>query len=75
MIVHYNVCDHCGNQTQIEDEVVTSGFEFCFYSLELKDSLKGNKFSPKFKSATFCGRDCLIEFLKKYLEPNGRLKL
>ena len=74
MIVHYNVCDHCGQQTQIEDDKEQHGFEFFFYSLELKDSLKGNKFSPKFRSATFCQRECLVEFLKVNLEMNGRLK-
>lgn len=76
VIVHYNVCDHCGQQTQIssDEKDITNGFEFFFYTLDLKESIKGNKYSPKFKCGTFCDRDCLVEFLKANLKPNGRLE-
>lgn len=75
MIVYFNVCNHCGTQTQISEGAEdVQGFEFTFYTFKLKDSIRGQKPWPgKYKSGTFCDVNCLIEFLKNNLDSQGRM--
>jgi hypothetical protein len=76
MIVHFSVCEHCGRQKQISEEVEETGFEFFYYTTDLRDALKNTKsyFQNKFKSGTFCDRSCLIEFIKNNIDDKGKQK-
>lgn len=76
MIVYYNVCDQCGNQHQIDSEQsspefesdLKNGFVFSFNIQSLFATLNDRKFTqPKLQSATFCDKECLIEYLKTNL--------
>ena len=72
MIVHYNVCEQCGNQKQIETEKsspeeesrLSNGFVFSFSIQSLYSVLNNRYGTPKYQNATFCDKDCLIEYLK-----------
>jgi hypothetical protein len=78
MIVHYNVCDQCGNQSQLDtaESESSGGFEFCFMIQDIVASLEHDKFRSKqsMKSVTFCDKECLLEYLKLHLTENGQFK-
>jgi hypothetical protein len=63
MILISNVCDHCGNQSEIKKGDNQIEFQFKWMSLassKLENSYNGNKLTH----VTFCGKDCLIEYMK-----------
>lgn len=72
MIISYNVCEHCGSQTEISNITDDTGFEFHFCTFSLKDSARGQKPWPgKFNVGSFCDRNCLLEYLKANLDEKG----
>lgn len=77
MIVHYNVCDQCGNQTQVDlsEDGENKGFEFSFATQDLVACLEKDRFrTAKMKTGTFCDKDCLLEYLKAHIAENGQIK-
>ena len=71
------VCDHCGCQTQIhldEKGADDKYFEISICIGEMNQVIKGNTFGHKYKSFTFCNKDCMLEYLKANMEMNGKLK-
>ena len=78
MIVSYNVCDHCGAQTEIteaEGSECKDCFEFNYYVVNVVALCKGAKNNfPKWVGFTFCNRDCLIEYLKQNMDNDGTIK-
>jgi len=77
MIVYYNVCDQCGNQNQIDpsEDSDNKGFEFAFSSQDLVACLEKDRFkTTKMRTATFCDRECMLEFLKVNISESGQIK-
>ena len=77
MLVTFLICDFCGTQNQIhtdEKKIDNVGFEFCFYTLCASDALENKRYNPKYNNLTFCGKECLMEFLKKNINNDGMLK-
>lgn len=83
MIINMNVCDNCGNQSEIPpprdktspDEEPEKGFAFHFYTTSLQRMVADNRFSStKYKSGTFCDKECLLQFIKDNLDAYGRMK-
>lgn len=73
MIVFYNVCEHCGKQTQITEDKTdewNKGCEFYFSIVGLSESIKGSKFPGKLTSFTFCDKECVLEYLKVNFEKS-----
>lgn len=73
MIVFYNICDHCSNQTQIEDDKNDYGIEFHFYSYLISTKERRDNWSKR-NVGTFCNKECLLEYLKNNLDNKGKVK-
>ena len=84
MIVHFCVCDRCGTQTIIDKG--TKAFQVVLKSYALSqhgfnDSFGNNWNSTKksllptdqvdFINASFCDRECFLDFLKEKMLHNG----
>jgi hypothetical protein len=65
MIVQYNVCNFCGTQKEIINNTN------CGISITLSVTLLGGKTEWKNHTKTFCDRDCLIEYLRHHITPEG----
>ena len=61
MIVHMNVCDFCGSQTQIQ-----SG-SFCglYANFYIAPTIEKAPWPIKYVEKTFCNKQCLMEFFKE----------
>jgi hypothetical protein len=69
MILSINVCDNCGTQAEIkkgDDQIEFHFKSFSLASMRLDNSYSGNKLI----SCTFCGKDCLLDYLKENLNVN-----
>jgi hypothetical protein len=71
------VCDHCGNQTQVymdEKQHINNCFSISVVVEEMLNAIKGSTYGAKYKSFTFCDRNCFIEFIKNNMDINGKFK-
>lgn len=67
MILSINVCDLCGHEAEIKKGDLQ--IEFHFKTALLSSSrLDPAYYNNKLTSGTFCGKECLLEFLKNYLD-------
>ena len=69
MIVYKNVCDYCANEETITENSIGFGINFSVLSV-YKQAVKGQWHNTDNKM-TFCRRDCLIEWLKDNMRPDG----
>lgn len=65
MIIQTNVCDQCGNATQV------AGEKFCGLHMEIKVVPVAGKTDWKMYIKTFCDKDCLIEYLRSHTTNEG----
>ena len=65
MIVQTNVCEWCGNATEV------TGERFCGLSLDIKVTLVAGKPDWSSHCKTFCDKDCLIEYLRVHVTNEG----
>lgn len=75
MIISINVCDYCGNQTELQSSDSVSDSGICVELTILPACKSKNvRFSPDDKK-TFCDMDCFLEFLKTSFDKHGRKKM
>ena len=63
MIVSYNVCDFCGNQSEI-GKTMCSGINVSWC---VRSAYKADRIT-KYSDGTFCDINCFIEFVKKSIK-------
>ena len=72
MVVYFNVCTSCGNQTEIKEG--DNQFKIEFAIEPLSDVVqKTTRFRSNLEDATFCDRDCMVNYFQDFLEINGDL--
>ncbi len=73
IIIHKNVCDYCKNEELITDDVISFAIHFSTLSTS-EMMLKGRHMIGAHKNElSFCCRDCLCEWFKNNMKPNGEI--
>lgn len=71
MILTINVCDICGNEAEIKKG--DTQLEFHFKTALLSASrLDSSYYNNKLISGTFCGKECLLEYLRNYFNEKKK---
>lgn len=73
MIVKYNVCDNCGTQKEIKEDI-ESGVGVAFEIASPEKVVTSSLFRNDVHIVTFCDRECLLSYLKEHLNPNGFMR-
>jgi hypothetical protein len=71
------VCDQCGSQHQVyldEKQADNNCFSIAIVVEDMANAIKGVTYGVKYKNFTFCDRDCMIEFFKNNMNPNGKFR-
>lgn len=73
MIIHYNVCDQCGDKDEIvKGQFSGIGIEYDVYSVKVPSGFSvSNIFKP---NKTFCCKNCMIEYFKTNINDDGSQK-
>jgi hypothetical protein len=88
MIIHNHVCNYCGDQMELPFECEEDSFfksnppkESKMYGIALDvvvspiKSFDGYSKRPAKKvSLTFCGKECLVEYVRKSVSEEGKLE-
>jgi len=90
MIVHYAICDHCGQQNEINKETrafqaslkvhdlthhnFNDSFTNQWASSTKKDSKSASGFVD-FINLTFCDKECFVYYLNERMTENGQISL
>lgn len=88
MIIHNHVCNYCGDQIELPFECEEDSFfkstpakECKVYGLSLDMAVNPIKSFEGYRkratakaNLTFCGKDCLIEYVKKAVTEQGKLE-
>ncbi|MBI2449662.1 hypothetical protein HYV49_05190 [Candidatus Pacearchaeota archaeon] len=90
MIINYAACDHCGTQTEINEEnknvfqariqtIILCRWKFntnFFSEYWPKESDKSSDRGTKNNiNLTFCDKECFIDYIKKTMTDNGTMRL
>jgi hypothetical protein len=87
MIVHNQICNYCGDQIELPEECEEDAFfkketvssrmyavsvDMCISPIKSYEGYR--KRQTKNMHFTFCGKTCVLEYIKKALSEEGKLE-